>query len=351
MNYVIILAGGTGSRFWPLSRSLEPKQFLRLCSAKPMIEETIVRISGIIDKNNIFIATNEAHNKKTRSCIRKLGIPQRNIFLEPSGKNTLPPIAILSEKIRRIDPSAVITVLPSDHLVRKHAVFAGLLKQAIDIAKEGFIVTLGIPPARPETGYGYIKAGEKSRGKRGKIYFKVEKYIEKPDIHTAKRLIKDRRYYWNSGIFVFTPQVMLEEIRKCKPAAYRTMIAISDGKEVKNNWQRLPSVSIDYAVMEKTRRSALLPAEYGWMDMGSWEAIAQVSKKDGSGNIIMGNCVSLDSKNTLVWSDNRLTAVLGLNDLIIVNTKDAVLVCAKDRAQDVKKLVQLLKARNLKGQI
>jgi len=351
MNYAIILAGGTGSRFWPLSRSLEPKQFLSICSAKPMIEETICRIGNLIDKKNIFIATNEIHNKKIKNCIQKLGIPVKNIFLEPSGKNTLAPISILSERINKIDPRAVILVLPSDHLVKKQGVFLKLLRQGVGIAKQGYIVTLGIPPDRPETGYGYIKAGKKFKDENGGLYYRAEKYIEKPKISTAKKLLKDKRYYWNSGIFIFNPAVMLEEVKRFRFDAYRIMQGMGDGNRFKKMWQKLPSVSVDYAVMEKTKKMVLLPADYGWMDMGSWEAVAQISKKDKSGNIIMGNCVSLENKNTLVWSDNRLIAALGLDDIIIVNTKDAVLVCAKDKAQEVKKLVQILKQRNLKEQI
>ena len=350
MVYAIILAGGTGSRFWPLSRSLEPKQFLSICSAKPMIEETICRLDNLIDKRNIFIATNEIHNKKIRKCIRKQGIPLSNIFLEPSGKNTLAPIAILSERINKIDPDAVILVLPSDHLVKKHAAFLRLLKQGIGIAKRGNIVTLGICPDRPETGYGYIKAGQKLKDKNGNVYYRTEKYIEKPQLNTAKKLLRDKKYYWNSGIFIFNPSVMLEEVKKFRSDAYQLIQEMGDVKGLKKMWQRLPSVSIDYAVMEKTKKMVLLPADYGWMDMGSWEAIAQILKKDRFGNVIMGNCVSLESKNTLVWSDNRLIAALGLDNIIIVNTKDAVLVCAKDKAQEVKKLVQILKKRNLKEQ-
>jgi len=316
-----------------------------------MIEETIGRIVNLIDKENIFIATNEIHNKKIRSCVQKLKVPLKNIFLEPSGKNTLAPISILSERIDKIDPGAVILVLPSDHLVKRQAVFLKLLRQGINIAKKGYIVTLGIPPDRPETGYGYIKAGKKFKDENGGLYYETEKYIEKPQICTAKKLLKDKRYYWNSGIFIFNPSVMLGEVKKFRFDAYRIIQGMGDGSKLKKMWQSLPSVSIDYAVMEKTKKMALLPADYGWMDMGSWEAIGQILKKDKSGNIIMGNCVSLESKNTLVWSDNRLIATLGLNDTIIVNTKDAVLVCAKDKAQDVKKLVQILKQRNLKEQI
>lgn len=349
MNHAIILAGGTGSRFWPLSRTHEPKQFLNVCSAKPMIEETIDRIGNLIKKENIYIATNEIHNQKIKNCIQRLQIPLKNIFLEPSGKNTLAPISVLSHRINIVDPEAVILVLPSDHLVKRHNIFLSLLKEGLCIAKQGYIVTLGIPPDRPETGYGYIKAGRRCKYKGTKLYYNVSRYIEKPGYLTAKKLIKDKRYYWNSGIFIFKPSVMLEEIKKFRSEVHRIIIKM-DKNNFKSLWRKLPSISVDYAIMERTKKMALLPADYGWMDMGSWEAITRILKKDKDGNIFIGNCIPLGNKDTLVWSDNRLIATLGLNNIIIVNTKDAVLVCAKDNAQDVKKIVQILKQKNLKEQ-
>jgi mannose-1-phosphate guanylyltransferase/mannose-6-phosphate isomerase len=351
VNYAIILAGGTGSRFWPLSRTAEPKQFLNICSAKPMIEETIARISNLIKKENIYIATNEIHNQKIKNCIKKLGIPLKNIFLEPSAKNTLAPISILSDRIKALDSEAVIMVLPSDHLVKRPKVFLKILKNGICVAKQGFIVTLGIPSDRPETGYGYIKAGEKYKYRGVKWFYKVDRYIEKPQLAAAKKMIQDKRYYWNSGIFIFRPEVMLGEVKKFKNGAYKLIARMNDRNGLKNLWHRLPSISVDYAIMEKTKKIALLPANYGWMDIGSWEAVAQILKKDKDDNIYIGNCISLENENTLVWSNNRLVATLGLRDVVIVNTKDALLVCAKDKVQDVKKLVRILKEKNFKEQI
>jgi len=340
MKYAIILAGGIGSRFWPLSKADEPKQFLKLCSDKPMIEETIQRISGLINKKNIYIATNKAHSQKVRDCIRRTGIPLENIFFEPKGKNTLAPIGVLSNIIHQKDPEALIAVLPSDHLIRETPIFLKLLVKAMIAARNGNIITFGIKPDKPETGYGYIKIRPKTKDQRPKTY-RVERFIEKPPLEKAQKFLRDGKYYWNSGIFIFSAVVMLNEIKKFQPDTYK--IITKNKQELARLWNRLPSISVDYAIMEKTARLALLPADYGWSDLGSWEALEKVMKKDKNNNILRGKCVSLDAKDNIIWSDNRLVAVLGINDVIIVNSKDAVLVCAKKSAQDVKKIVQMLK--------
>ncbi|MDD5165815.1 MAG: mannose-1-phosphate guanylyltransferase [Candidatus Omnitrophica bacterium] len=351
MNYAIILAGGTGTRFWPLSRQMEPKQFLNVCSRKPMIEETIQRLDRLVKRDNIYLATNKAHEQKIKGCMKLLKLPFKNIFFEPQGRNTLAPIGFLSSRINALDKEAVVVVLPCDHIVKQSRIFLNLLKKGIDIAGQGYIVTLGIPPTRPETGYGYIKTGAKSKGQNEGVFYKVDKYIEKPNLLKAKKLIRDKRYYWNSGIFIFKPQVMLEEIRKFQPGTYEIIKKIKSGGAIKKLWSKLLNISVDYGIMEKTKKMALLPAHYGWKDIGSWQAVEETLKKDKNGNILVGNCISLESKNNLVWSDNRLVATLGLEDLIIVNTSDALLVCAKNKAQEVKKIVQILKQKNIKGQI
>lgn len=229
--------------------------------------------------------------------------------------------------------------------------YLDLLKKGINIARQGYIVTLGIPPARPETGYGYIKTGPISKGSGRELFYKVDRYIEKPSLSKAKKLIRDKRYYWNSGIFIFKPEVMLGEIKRFQPGTYRIIKKIKLGSNLNKSWSQFPNISIDYGIMEMTKRTALVPADYGWKDVGSWEIIEEVLKKDKSGNILIGNCILLKSKNNLIWSENRLVAALGLENIIIVNTKDALLVCAKDKAQEVKKLVQILKNKNFKKQL
>lgn len=346
MNYAIILAGGTGTRFWPLSRQLEPKQFLNICSNRPMIEETISRLRGLVKRHNIYIATNKLHIKKMTKCVKGLKISMGNLLLEPEAKNTFAPIAVLSCKIDNEDPDAVIAVLPSDHFVKDKKKFLKLLTKAIKIAKLGYLVTMGILPDYPQTGYGYIKIGKKCND-----FYLAEKFIEKPELTRAREFVKEKSYFWNSGIFVFRPAVILEEIKRLIPVAYSIIRKMQNKRDFEKSWTKLPSVSFDYAIMERANKVALLPADYGWSDLGSWQALSKIMNQDRNGNIFRGTCVDLDSKNSFVWSDKRIVATLGLDNLVIVDSKDALLVCPKDRAQDVKKLVEILKRKNFKKQI
>lgn len=348
MNYAIILAGGVGSRFWPLSRQTEPKQFLSVCSAKPMIEETIERIAPALKKENIYIACNKIHREKISKSIRKYGVPLKNVLLEPQGRNTFAPIIFLSCKISKLDPEAVISVLPCDHVIKNNKKFLRLLTKAFLVSNKGGIVTFGVAPKRPETGYGYIKIKSPGPQSPRTPVYKIEKFIEKPDLETARKLIKDKKYYWNSGIFVFRADVLINETKRILPGVYKKLIHKHNFKRL---WAALPATSIDYAIMEKAKNMVLVPADYGWLDLGSWQAIEEVMAKDKNGNIFKGNCVDIESKDTFVWSQNRLVASVGLKDIIIVDTADALLVCSKKNAQDVKKVVQALKQNNFKGQL
>jgi len=348
MNYALILAGGSGTRFWPLSRNTEPKQFLNVCSDKPMLEETIQRILPLINRENILIAANKMHKEKISACAKKIGIPEKNVFLEPEGRNTFPPIAFLSGKINKIDPEAVLCVLPCDHVIQNNKKFLSCLRQAAKAAADNCIVTFGITPKRPETGYGYIKINPKTITKNEKIY-KIEKFIEKPGLNKAKKLIKDKRYYWNSGVFVFKVMSLLDEVKRLQPESYYAIN--KKNKPLEKLWKTLPATSIDYAIMERARNLKLLPADYGWLDLGSWQAIEEVLKKDKNLNIFRGNCVDLDSKNSIIWGQKRLIASIGIKNIIVVDTEDALLICAKDKTQDVKKIVQILKTNKFFRQI
>lgn len=340
MNYAIILAGGIGSRFWPLSSDSEPKQFLPVYSPKPMLRETVERIIPLIKKENIFIAANARHRAKISSCLKGIGIKTKNMFFEPKGKNTFAPIAYLAKEIQKIDSEAVISVLPCDHVIQDSKKFLHYLSRAHKIAEQQrVIVTFGIKPKRPETGYGYIKitgAGTRSR----RQVRCVEKFIEKPNIKKAKEYVKDERYYWNSGIFIFGVDLILAEIASFQPQASKNL-----NKKLPLNklWKKLPVISIDYAIMEKTKKIALLPSQYGWIDLGSWQAIEEIMKKDKNGNIFKGDCLDIGSKNTLVWASGRRVATIGLKDLVIVETKDSVLVCPKGQTQIVKQIAQKIR--------
>lgn len=355
MNHAIILAGGIGSRFWPLSTQAIPKQFLSLCSDKPMLVEGIKRASALFGRDKIYIATNKIYKKQLLSCVSKLRIPKKNFFFEPESRNTFAPISVLAQKIFSKDKDAVIAVLPSDQFIKNRGEFLRTLKTAIKEAKKGDILTLGIVPERPETGFGYIKIKSKvlpvvKAGKSHKLkVLSVDKFVEKPTTSLARKFIKDKRYYWNAGIFVFQASALLKEIKYLQPRAYRLLAKIKDfDKGLNKIWRGFTATSIDYAIMEKTKKIRLLPLGCGWSDVGSWQAVGEISRKDKDGNIFKYgyNHIDLGSKNTLVWSGRRPVATLGLKNIIVVDTKDGLLVCSSERAQDVKKAVQALKQKN-----
>lgn len=343
MIYPIILAGGSGTRFWPLSRRTHPKQFLNICSDTPLIEQTIKRILGLTERKNIFIATNAVHHKNIKGCLKQLNINQKNVLFEPESRNTLAPIGLLTKKIYLKDKKAIILVMPSDHYIKDEAKFLKSLKKAINVASKGYIVTLGVVPDSPETGYGYIKVKS-----RHKDFFLIDRFIEKPDILRAKSFFKNRKFFWNAGIFIFRADVMLGEIEKFESRDFGIISKINSKASLSKLWQQITSISIDYAIMERTKKMALIPADFGWMDLGSWEAIERFSVKDKDGNVFKGNCIDIGSRGITAWARNRLLATLGLRNVIIVDTEDALLVCAKDKAQEVKKIVQILKRKNSK---
>lgn len=347
MNYVIILAGGVGSRFWPLSRQTEPKQFLPISSKRPLLADALQRLGSVVDKSRIYIATSRRHAALVKHCTKPFGLSPSNFLFEPSVKNTLAPIAVLSEKISRQDPHAVIAVLPCDHFVKNVSMFRATLKRGFSLARAGGIVTFGFPPVRPETGYGYIKA----RGSARAGAFSVERFVEKPSRETAQKFMKDKRYFWNAGVFIFSAVFMNAQVKRFVPAAGALVRRMVDTGTLLPYWQKLSSISVDYAVMEKTSGIAVMPARYGWLDVGSWQAVYDVMPKDKSGNILRGPCINVDSSDSLVWSGGRLIAAVGVRDLIIVDTPDALLVCARGRDQDVKKVVEQLRNKDQKRYI
>jgi len=351
MNHAIILAGGAGTRFWPLSREAQPKQFLSLCSDRPLIDLTLDRVRKKCAGKNIYIATNQMYHKKFGSYLKKFGIPSQNVLFEPQARNTLAPIAALSEIIYKRDKNAVILVLPSDHYIKNEKEFLRVLEKAMRLVYKGYIVTLGIKPDRPETGYGYIKVRSGLRAQGSQKFYKVEKFIEKPDYEQAKMLIKNKKAYWNGGIFVFRADTMLGEIKRFLASDFRLVKSIKGKKDLSRIWSRFSPISIDYAVMEKTKKLALVPCDCGWSDLGSWRSVEQFFRKDKSGNVFKDNCIDIGSKNIFCWPGKRILATAGLENIIIVDTDDALLVCAKNKAQDVKKIVQALEEKKLYRQM
>jgi mannose-1-phosphate guanylyltransferase/mannose-6-phosphate isomerase len=357
--YAVIMAGGSGTRFWPLSREKMPKQLLKIGGEDTLIRQTVSRILPLIGFDDIFIVTNQSlADTISHQLSSKFERPwDANFILEPEAKNTAPAIGLAALHLERIDPESIMVVLSADHSIRRADEFLSLLRNAAEAARQDYLVTFGIKPDRPETGYGYIKAGEQiktaeSRGQSAGDVCKVEAFVEKPDLETAKGYLKDGRYYWNSGIFAWRAKTLLSEIEKHQPSLYRGLQEIrnvigtpKEADVIREVFKKLEPISIDYAVMEKTDRAAVIPADIGWSDVGSWTALDDVSERDAAGNIISGNVIDIGSKDSIIYAEKRLVATIGLKDAVVVDTPDATLVCSKDRAQDVKKVVDELKKR------
>ncbi|WP_099864094.1 mannose-1-phosphate guanylyltransferase/mannose-6-phosphate isomerase [Pararhizobium haloflavum] len=342
----VILAGGSGTRLWPLSRQLNPKQFLALTSEHTMLQETVRRLDGFEIGAPIVIC-NEEHRFLAAEQMHGLGFSDATIMLEPVGRNTAPAITLAALKAMGDGKDPLLLVLAADHLIRDRGAFQAAVSAAEPLAEAGRLVTFGIVPDRPETGYGYIQRGAAD----GPTGYKVERFVEKPDLETAQGYVDGGRHFWNSGMFLFRASRYLGELERHRPemiAACRKALdhAARDLDFVRIDrpaFEACPSDSIDYAVMEKTDDAAMVPLDAGWSDIGSWSALWDVSEKDASGNAFAGDVLSSGASNTLVRADQRLVAVVGTHDLVVIETKDALLVAHKDRVQDVKNIVSQIK--------
>jgi mannose-1-phosphate guanylyltransferase/mannose-6-phosphate isomerase len=345
----VIMAGGNGSRLWPLSRELYPKQFLTVSGELSMLQQTVARLTGMEHHAPLLIC-NEEHRFIAAEQIRLGGFAHSGIILEPVGRNTAPAIALAALqalKNAEQDEDPILLVLAADHLIEDTSAFQTSVSKALPFAKDGKLVTFGIVPTVPETGYGYIKAGE-SQGEA----FTVAQFVEKPDLSTAQDYLASGDYYWNSGMFLFKASRYLEELKKYSPeillACEESMQDSSPDMDfVRVNieaFQRCPDDSIDYAVMEKTESSMVIPMDAGWSDVGSWSALWDVSEKDENNNVIKGDVISVNSANNYLHSSNKLIAAVGIDNLVVVETKDAILVAHKEQVQDVKTIVNHLKA-------
>ena len=326
--YAIILAGGSGSRLWPLSRELYPKQLIAIHGNKSLLQSTVKRLNNIVDDEKILCITNIKHANDVKFQLRQIECNGK-VISEPMGKNTAPAIACAVEYIKQnSDKDEEIIVLPSDHLVIDTIAFENTIKKVQSLAQKGYIVTCGITPAYPETGYGYIKCSTPvDEG------YNVEHFVEKPDENTAVKYIKEGCYYWNSGIFCAKCSVWSEQIKKHAPliAQNSESLNFTDTLSIPFKvYENMPNISIDYALMEKADKTAMVVLESDWNDLGSWQSIYDVKEKDKDGNVIEGNVIAKNVKNSLIYSAKKLVAVSGLEDLILVETEDAVMACNKE---------------------
>ena len=344
----VILSGGSGTRLWPLSRRHYPKQFLPLVSSHTMIQETLLRLTGIAGLQAPIAVCNEDHRFMMAEQLRQIDVNPSAIILEPLGRNTAPAVALAA--LRASSEDDVLLVLPADHVIENIQVFQQAVNQAKVLAEQGFLVTFGIVPTEPETGYGYIKRSTEAV----EAAYKVASFVEKPNLETAKSYLDSGDYYWNSGMFAFTAGSFLKELEKFNPDMLeKCQLALKSAK-VDMDFVRLdkeifascPSDSIDYAVMEKTAKAVVIPMDAAWNDVGSWSALWDVTAKDSSGNAIMGDVFTVNTHNSFIHAHSKLVTVVGLDNVIVVETDDAVMIAAKDKVQDVKDIVDQLKAQS-----
>jgi mannose-1-phosphate guanylyltransferase/mannose-6-phosphate isomerase len=343
-----ILAGGSGTRLWPLSRQNFPKQFLRLHGDTSLLHGTVKRLLHSLSPADIILITNNQYRFHVKSDlslpVNGRSLSETHIILEPDSRNTAPAIALCikycTEKLA-CSGDEVIFVSPSDHVIRPDEQFTACLKAAEDIASKGYIVTFGIQPSRPETGYGYIKTAGRAPSAGSQGFLKVERFIEKPDLETAKRYLKEGGYHWNSGMFAFTIDTMLAEFEKYAPEIRSTLNKNYD--DMLAEFGNMPDISIDYAVAEQSDRVVTLPMDLYWNDIGSWDSLFEIMDKDPEGNIRVGDVMTVDTRNTFVFGTDRLISTIGLEDCLVVETSDAVLVAKKGQTQQVREIVRRLR--------
>lgn len=354
MLYPVILSGGTGTRLWPQSRSTLPKQFLALTTEKSLLQETVLRLQGVAEMGAPLVVSNEDHRFMVAEQLRELGITPKGIFLEPVGRNTAPAIAAAALHLAKDNADALMLVLPSDHVIENVPAFHAALAEGIKSARAGHLVTFGIVPWKAETGYGYIQCGAPLGGEDAPQprTHEIVRFVEKPDLATAQSYLDAGDYYWNSGMFLFSAAAYLAELERLQPQIVAACREALEKGQSDLDFYRLdeqafracPALSIDHAVMEHTSQAVVIPIDVGWNDIGSWGALWENQPKDENGNVVRGEAFLHDSRNCYVWTEKSLVATVGVEDLVIVETGDAVLIARKDKAQDVKAVVDWLKA-------
>lgn len=349
--YAVIMAGGIGTRFWPRSRQTHPKQLLKIIGDRSLIQSTIDRLNPLIKHENVIVVSTTLQAEEIKRQLPFL--KPENLIIEPKGKNTAPCIGLAALFIKRIDPEAVMAVLPADHTIKKEQQFKQVLVVAEQVAQQkDCLVTIGINPTYPSTGYGYIQFNDKIDEIEGMPVYKVKTFAEKPDIKTAERFINSGDFLWNSGMFVWKTKTILKEIEEALPEMYDGLLEIekslgtkSQNEVINKVYCQIKSISIDYGVMEHTRNVNILKGDFGWSDIGSWEEVYQILEKDEHKNVSIGSHFLKNSSGCLIDAPDKFVATLGVEDLIIVETEDALLICQRDKAQAVKELVESMKRK------
>jgi len=353
MNYAVIMAGGIGSRFWPMSRRERPKQFLNVFGDATLIQNTVARLQGFIPPERCLIVTHERYVEQTQEQLP--AVPPANILAEPISRNTAPCIAYGAARLIADDPDATMVVLPADHVVRNVQQFHRVLQVAIDKAQDpGALVTIGVTPTHPETGYGYIQFDGETAPDAPLQPYPVRTFAEKPDLATAERFVDSGDFLWNSGMFIWRADTILSQMEIHLPATHDALTSAQhamgtpdEAAAVRAAFQESPRISIDYGVMERADSVFVVPASFGWSDVGDWRAVYEMREKDEHGNVLQGNTIVHDSSRSLVHADDRLIVLVGIHDTMVVHTDDATLICHKDSTQQVKNVVEYLHAHQL----
>jgi mannose-1-phosphate guanylyltransferase len=357
--YAVIMAGGVGSRFWPRSRERSPKQVLEIIGSGSMISNTIKRIQPLIPPDNVLVVTNKLQKEIIHQQLPS--VPIQNIITEPLGRNTAPCIGLAAKWISRLDPDAIMVILPADHIIRNEAEFLRVIQRAAKVANDNdALVTIGIKPTQPETGYGYIQfddASEKDTSAADGIY-KVKTFAEKPNLETAEKFLNSGDFLWNSGMFIWKTKVILAEIEKHLPELYKQLEKLQPtiGTDTYQStldrvYGVIRSISIDYGVMEKASNVFVAMGDFGWSDVGSWDEVVRLTPTDAEGNSLRGTVIAKDSHRNYVDAGNKVVATIGVDDIIVVTTDDAVLICKKGRSQDVKEVVDYLRRKQINEQL
>lgn len=354
---IVIMAGGSGTRFWPLSRMKKPKQFLPIISDKTMIEETVGRLQPVVSSSHIYTIANRQQTQIIQSLLPQ--IPEENLLVEPQGKNTAPSLILATARICLQNPDAIVAVFPADHLIKDSSLFLHKLEAAaLAASMEKKIITFGIPPSYPATGYGYIQFQKESpRRIKEEDFFDVQKFREKPDLKTAKDFLTQRNCFWNSGMFIWQASVFQEKLKTHAPEMFsyweKILAALKRGDESRIDaiFDEIPSISIDYALMERAEGVLMGEGNFGWSDVGAWSSLVDIWLQDEKGNALKGENIALDTERCILHNPNRLTAFIGVKDLIVVDTEDVLLICHKDQDQKVKEVVEYLRKKDKKEYI